>query len=169
MFAATGSATAARPSRRRRRARARPMADAGVPARARAAPAGEWLVAVARQRELSLVAIMFVLGGLVTLAAPQFLTVSNFSQVAVARRRSSPSPPSAQAIVVITRNVDLSVEAIIGLVAYCVAAILELQAARRRPAAIVVGLGLGLVLGHDQRRRRRPSSGSRRSSPRSAR
>ena len=44
---------------------------------------GQWLSTVARQRELSLVAIMFVLGGLVSVTAPQFLTLPNLRQVAV--------------------------------------------------------------------------------------
>jgi rhamnose transport system permease protein len=51
-----------------------------------------------------------------------------------------------EALVVITRNVDLSVEAMMGLVAYCVASILE-QHILDAPGAIVVGLGLGFVLG----------------------
>ena len=123
------------------------MADAGAgvveapPVQAR----GRWLSAVARQRELSLVAIMVVLGGLVTLTAPQFLTVDNISQVAVLASVIAVAA-IGEALVVITRNVDLSVEATIGLVAYCVASLLE-RHALDTPGAIAFGLGLGLVLG----------------------
>ena len=123
------------------------MADAGagvveaLPVQAR----GRWLSAVARQRELSLVAIMVVLGGLVTLTAPQFLTVDNISQVAVLASVIAVAA-IGEALVVITRNVDLSVEATIGLVAYCVASLLE-RHALDTPGAIAFGLGLGLVLG----------------------
>lgn len=122
------------------------MADAGValapvPDQAR----GRWLVAIARQRELSLVAIMVVLGGLVTLTAPQFLTVSNLSQVAVLAAVIAVAAVG-EALVVITRNVDLSVEATMGLVAYCVASLLE-RHALDTTGALVFGLGLGLVLG----------------------
>jgi rhamnose transport system permease protein len=122
------------------------MADAGlavnpVPAGSR----GTWLVAIARQRELSLVAIMVVLGGLVTLTAPQFLTVSNISQVAVLASVIAVAA-IGESLVVITRNVDLSVEATIGLVAYSVASLLE-RHALDTPGAIIFGLGLGLVLG----------------------
>jgi rhamnose transport system permease protein len=122
------------------------MADAGVavnpvPAGSR----GTWLVAIARQRELSLVAIMVILGGLVTLTAPQFLTVSNISQVAVLASVIAVAA-IGESLVVITRNVDLSVEATIGLVAYSVASLLE-RHALDTPGAIVFGLGLGLVLG----------------------
>lgn len=112
------------------------------------APTGsrtQWLSVVARQRELSLVAIMLVLGGLVTITAPQFLTVSNLSQVAVLASVIAVAA-IGEALVVITRNVDLSVEATMGLVAYCVARVLELHALDA-PAAIAMGLGLGLVLG----------------------
>jgi rhamnose transport system permease protein len=111
----------------------------------RARVRGQWLSAVARQRELSLVAIMLVLGGLVSLAAPQFLTLANLTQVAVLASIIAVAAVG-EAIVIITRNVDLSVEATMGLVAYSVARILELHALDG-PAAIALGLGIGLALG----------------------
>lgn len=107
--------------------------------------ANPWLSTLARQRELSLVAIMFALGGLVTLTAPQFLTGANLSQVAALAAVIAVAAVG-EAIVVITRNIDLSVEATIGLVAYSVARVLELEALNPA-AAIAMGLGLGLVLG----------------------
>jgi rhamnose transport system permease protein len=110
-----------------------------------ARPRGQWLSTIARQRELSLVAIMFVLGGLVSISAPQFLTGANLSQVAVLASVIAVAAVG-EALVVITRNVDLSVEATIGLVAYCVARSLELQVLGP-PGAIVLGLGIGLLLG----------------------
>ena len=112
------------------------------------APAGSragLLSTIARQRELSLLAIMFVLGGLVSIAAPQFLTADNISQVMVLASIIAIAAVG-EALVIITRNVDLSVEAMIGLVAYCVAVVLE-QHTLDAPAAIVFGIGLGLVLG----------------------
>jgi rhamnose transport system permease protein len=111
----------------------------------RARGRGTWLSAVARQRELSLLAIMFVLGGMVSIAAPQFLTSSNLSQVAV---QASIIAVAAigEALVILTRNVDLSVEATIGLVAYAVARLLELHAVNAAEA-IAIGIGIGLVLG----------------------
>jgi rhamnose transport system permease protein len=104
-----------------------------------------WLTLVARQRELSLVAIMVVLGALVALAAPQFLTITNFSNVAVLASIFAVAAVG-EAVVIITRNVDLSVEAMMGLVAYCVARSLELHMFDG-PAAIAFGLGIGLALG----------------------
>ena len=112
------------------------------------APAGSragLLSTIARQRELSLLAIMFVLGGLVSIAAPQFLTADNISQVMVLASIIAIAAVG-EALVIITRNVDLSVEAMIGLVAYCVAVVLEGHTLDA-PAAIVFGIGLGLVLG----------------------
>ena len=123
------------------------MAESGAAATIGVVPTtrGRWLTAIARQRELSLVGIMVVLGGLVTLVAPQFLTISNISQVAVLASVIAVAAVG-EALVVITRNVDLSVEATIGLVAYSVARMLELHALDAT-AAIAMGLGLGLVLG----------------------
>ncbi len=106
---------------------------------------GNWLTVLARQRELSLVAIMFVLGGLVSLNAPQFLTVGNISQVASLAMIVAVAAVG-QAFVIITRNVDLSVEATIGLVAFVVARSLELRLFDP-PVAILAGLALGLGLG----------------------
>jgi rhamnose transport system permease protein len=106
---------------------------------------GSALFVLARQRELSLVVIIVVLGGLVSLSAPQFLTISNLSQVAVLASITAVAAVG-EALVVITRNVDLSVEATIGLVAYCLARTLELHALDV-PAAIAVSIALGLVLG----------------------
>jgi rhamnose transport system permease protein len=122
------------------------MTDLGGAATMAPAPArGQWLSIVARQRELSLVAIMIVLGALVSIAAPQFLTVDNISQVAVLASIVAVAAVG-EALVVITRNVDLSVEAMMGLVAYCVAVSLE-NHTFDAASAIVFGIGIGLVLG----------------------
>ena len=121
------------------------MAEAPRPSARSGADRGSWLSTIARQRELSLLAIMFVLGGLVSLAAPQFLTVANLTNVAIPASIIAVAA-IGQAVVIITRNVDLSVEAIIGLVAYAVARSMELQALDAT-GAIVFGILLGLVLG----------------------
>jgi rhamnose transport system permease protein len=104
-----------------------------------------WLMAIGRQRELTLVAIMFVAGAGVSMIAPQFLSVSNFSQVAVLASITAVAA-IGEAIVIITRGIDLSVEAMIGLVAYAVARSLELHALDP-VGAVAMGLAIGLVLG----------------------
>jgi rhamnose transport system permease protein len=106
---------------------------------------GNWLLAIGRQRELTLVAIMFVLGGLVAAMAPQFLSIENFSQVAVLASITAIAA-IGEALVVITRGIDLSVEATIGLAAYAVARSLELGTVDP-VGALVLGLAIGLGLG----------------------
>ena len=144
------------------------MADALTPDGRRATGRRPWLGVIARQRELSLVAIMLVLGALVSLAAPQFLTVDNLSQVAVLASIIAVAA-IGEALVVITRNIDLSVEATIGLVAYCVAGHPRAPRPRRARRRSSSGIGLGLVLGMINGVDRHASSGCRRSSRRSAR
>lgn len=122
------------------------MTDPGGVATMAAGPSRRALLTtIGRQRELTLVGIMFVMGAGVSAIAPQFLSVSNFSQVAVLASIVAVAAVG-EAIVVITRGIDLSVEAIIGLVAYSVARTLELQALDP-VGAIALGLGIGLLLG----------------------
>jgi ribose/xylose/arabinose/galactoside ABC-type transport system permease subunit len=109
------------------------------------APKGSLIGTIARQRELSLVVVMLVMGALVSLAAPQFLTGPNLNQVAVLASITAIAAVG-QALVVITRNIDLSVEAMMGMSAYIVAITLESHLLSAT-AAMLVGAGIGLVLG----------------------
>jgi len=106
---------------------------------------GRMVTTVARQREASLVAVMLILGVFVAVQAPQFLSVSNLVPVTVLASIIA-IVAVGEALVIITRNVDLSVEAIMGLVAFSVAEILS-RKALDAPAAMAFGVGLGLVLG----------------------
>jgi rhamnose transport system permease protein len=106
---------------------------------------GQIVTTVARQREASLLVVMAVLGAFVAIQAPQFLSTSNLVPVTVLASIIA-IVAVGEALVVITRNVDLSVEAIMGLVAFSVAEILA-NKALDAPAAMVFGVGLGLVLG----------------------
>lgn len=100
---------------------------------------------VARQRELSLVLVMVALGAFVTTQAPQFLSAGNLTQVTVVAAIVAIAAVG-QALVVLTRNVDLSVEAMMGLVAFSVAELLAQRLLDVR-VAIAMGIGLGLALG----------------------
>ena len=100
---------------------------------------------LARQREWSLLGLMLVLSLAVWLKAPQFLSPANLSQVAILAAIIAVAAVG-EALVVLTRNVDLSVDATIGLVAYAVADLLKLHTLDVT-AAIVFGIGLGLLLG----------------------
>jgi len=106
---------------------------------------GQRLGAIARQRELGLLVILVVLGAAVTLRAPQFLTIANLSQVSVLASVTAVAA-LGEALVILTRNVDLSVEATMGLVAFAVADILASHTVGA-PVAILLGVLLGLVLG----------------------
>jgi rhamnose transport system permease protein len=110
-----------------------------------AGPFGRPLRFIARQRELSLVIVMVALGAFVAIQAPQFLSRSNLVQVSVLASIIGIAAVG-QAIVVLTRNVDLSVEAVIGLVAFAVADLLA-GGTLPVPAALGAGVVLGLVLG----------------------
>lgn len=83
------------------------MAELGrvAPASAAAGPR-QWLSVIGRQRELTLVAIMIVLGAGVSLMAPQFLSADNFSKVAVLAAVTAVAAVG-EALVVITRGIDL--------------------------------------------------------------
>jgi rhamnose transport system permease protein len=100
---------------------------------------------VGRQRELTLVLIMLLLGAAVTGFKPNFLTSANLNQV-TAFAAIIAIAAVGEGLVVITKNVDLSVESTIGLVAFVVADILS-QQQLSVPAAWAIGLALGLVLG----------------------
>jgi rhamnose transport system permease protein len=92
---------------------------------------------------------MLVTGALVAVAAPQFLTTDNLSNVAVLASITAIAA-IGQALVVITRNIDLSVESVMGLVAYGVAITLEthtLDASGALVMGVLLGLGLGMVNG----------------------
>jgi len=123
------------------------MLDVAVPAASVRLPNPlvRLLRVVARQRELSLVLVMVALGAFVMIQAPQFLSAGNLTQVTVVAAIVAIAAVG-QALVVLTRNVDLSVEAMMGLVAFSVAELLA-QRLLEVPVAIAVGVGLGLALG----------------------
>jgi rhamnose transport system permease protein len=121
------------------------MSELAAPPIAAPGPVMRVLTVVARQRELSLVVVMLVMGAFVAVQAPQFLSVSNLTQVTVLASIIGIAAVG-ESLVILTRNVDLSVESVIGLVAFVVADILANEVLPV-PAAMAFGIGLGLVLG----------------------
>ena len=85
------------------------------------------------------------LGVLVAIQAPQFLSASNLTSVLVLSAIIAIAAVG-EALVIITRNVDLSVEAMMGLVAFSVADLLKFHVVGV-PEAMICGLLLGLALG----------------------
>jgi rhamnose transport system permease protein len=108
-------------------------------------PLSRLLGAAARQRELSLVLILIAMIGLVALQASQVLSSDNLTDVSILAAVIAVAA-IGEALVVITRNVDLSVEATMGLVAFAVAGVLS-NGLLPVPLAMLFGVGLGLVLG----------------------
>ena len=106
---------------------------------------GRLLGGAARQRELSLVVILVLMVAVVATQASQVLSQSNLTDVLVLASIIAVAAVG-EAVVVITRNVDLSVEATMGLVAFAVAGILA-NGVQPIPLAMAFGVGLGLVLG----------------------
>jgi rhamnose transport system permease protein len=120
-------------------------ADTAVAAPRQRAVSARALMAIARQRELSLVLLMLALSLFVVIQAPQFLSLGNLTTLTVLASIIAVAAVG-EALVVITRNVDLSVESTIGLTALVVAEVLSREL-MPIPAAWIVGLGLGLLLG----------------------
>ena len=122
------------------------MAESVVAGRpARLGAFGQVAAVLGRRRELSLVVIMVALGVLVLVRAPQFLSVSNLTQVTILAAIIAVAVVG-EALVVLTRSVDLSVDAMMGLVAFSVADMLRTQTLPL-PAAMAYGIGLGCVMG----------------------
>jgi rhamnose transport system permease protein len=102
-------------------------------------------IALARYREVSLLIVMLVLGAIVAIQAPQFLSASNLAQVSTLASIIAIAAVG-QALVIFTRNIDLSIESTIGLVAFVVADMLA-NRVLDVPLAMAAGVGLGLLLG----------------------
>ncbi|HEX5148758.1 MAG TPA: ABC transporter permease [Candidatus Limnocylindrales bacterium] len=121
------------------------MSAVTLPAEAKPSAGSRIAGLIGRQRELSLVVVMLALGAFVAIQAPQFVSGSNLTQVTVVASIIAIAAVG-QAVVVITKNVDLSVEAMMGLVAFTVADLLKFQVLPT-PLAMASGVLLGLLLG----------------------
>jgi rhamnose transport system permease protein len=124
------------------------VADVGVQPRA-SRSVGRVLGAAGRSREATLLALIALLGIVVTLQAPQFLSASNLGQVTTFAAIIAVASVG-EAVVVITRNIDLSVESTIGLIAFVVADVLQrhwLGVPEAWLFGLVLAVGLGMVNG----------------------
>ena len=107
--------------------------------------AGVLIGGFARSRELTLAAVMIVLSALVATQTPNFLSLDNLGPVLTLAAIIAIAAVG-ESLVILTKNIDLSVESTIGIVAFVVGDILK-QQALPIPAAWAFGIGLGLVLG----------------------
>jgi rhamnose transport system permease protein len=108
-------------------------------------PAGVLIGGLARSRELTLAGVVVVLSAFVALLTPNFLTLENLQPVTTIAAIIAIAAVG-EALVILTKNIDLSVESTIGIVAFAVGLILK-QQALPVPLAWVAGIGLGLALG----------------------
>jgi ribose transport system ATP-binding protein/rhamnose transport system ATP-binding protein len=134
-----------------------PHADAGPPpdaAVATAPPEGSprpsWLRGLAARRELGLVLAMAVVVLPVAVVNPRMLSGSNLTALSLDAALLT-IVAVAQMLVLVTRNIDLSVASVIGLTAYASADLMhlhpELGVAAGIGIAAALGLGCGLVNG----------------------
>src|SRR5690348_5787482 len=113
---------------------------------AAARPRGRLVQAVVRFREVGIIAFILVLAALVSLRSPAFLTVSNFQDILL-NISILAIVALAQMMVIITRGIDLSVGSTIGLTAMMVSFTVVSFPVVSGPAALLLGMALGAVLG----------------------
>ncbi len=104
------------------------------------------LRAIARFREAGISIFILILGTLVALRAPAFLTMTNFKDILLNISILS-IVALAQAMVIITHGIDLSVSSMIGLAAMMVAFVMKQSPEFPVIAATLLGMALGAALG----------------------
>jgi rhamnose transport system permease protein len=109
-------------------------------------PRPHHLRAIARFREAGISVFILILGVLVALRAPAFLTLENFRDILLNISILS-IVALAQAMVIITHGIDLSVSSMIGLVAMMVAFVMKQAPGFPVIAVVLLGMALGAALG----------------------
>jgi rhamnose transport system permease protein len=99
-----------------------------------------------RFREAGISVFILILVIAVTLRSPSFLSVDNFEDILL-NISILTIVALAQAMVIITRGIDLSVSSIIGLVAMMVAFVVKQNPEMPVLFAVLLGMALGAVLG----------------------
>jgi rhamnose transport system permease protein len=103
------------------------------------------LTLVARLREVGIVIVLLAVVAIVSVQAPVFLSVANFEQILLNVSLIA-IVAVGQTTVVLTRNVDLSVGSVVGLVAFTTGDLLK-EHTIGVAGAIVIGCLLGIGLG----------------------
>ncbi len=112
----------------------------------RVTPRIQGLWALVRFREAGIIVFILILGFIVALRAPAFLTLENFKDILL-NISILAIVALAQAMVIITHGIDLSVSSMIGLVAMMVAFTVAQAPALPPVVAVALGIALGAVLG----------------------
>lgn len=110
------------------------------------APRSNLLWTFVRFREAGISVFILILAVIVALRAPAFLTVENARDILLNISILS-IVALAQAMVIITHGIDLSVGSMIGLVAMMVAFVMKQSPGFPVVGALVLGMALGAVLG----------------------
>jgi rhamnose transport system permease protein len=106
---------------------------------------GTLIGGLARSRELTLAGVIIVLSAIVAVFAPNFLPTGNLGPVTTLAAIIAIAAVG-ETLVILTKNIDLSVESTIGVVAFSVGLLLKENAIPVQ-AAWVCGVGIGLALG----------------------
>ena len=107
---------------------------------------GRLVRVVSRVRELGLLIVLLLIVAIVSVQVPRFLTVSNIEQILLSVAILA-IVAVGETLVVLTRNVDLSVGSIVGFTAFVAANLFKQQPGTNLLVAILLGCALGLVLG----------------------
>lgn len=97
-------------------------------------------------RELGLVLVMVVLAALFATQIPDYLSGRTFVRISTSVAIIA-TVAVGQTLVVLTRNIDLSVGSVVGLVAYFVGTLLAADNSIPPPVAVGIAIGLGAALG----------------------
>ncbi|GHO97635.1 sugar ABC transporter permease [Reticulibacter mediterranei] len=101
---------------------------------------------VSRIRELGLFIVLILIVAIVSIQVPRFLSPSNIEQILLSIAILA-IVAVGETLVVLTRNVDLSVGSMVGLTAFFVANLFKQQPGTNLVLAILLGCAVGLVLG----------------------
>ena len=101
---------------------------------------------VSRARELGLLIVLLLIILIVGIQAPRFLSIDNFEQILISVAILA-IVAVGETLVVLTRNVDLSVGSMVGLTAFVTAYFFKQLPDVNLLLGILLGCALGLVLG----------------------
>ena len=101
---------------------------------------------VSRVRELGLLIVLFFIVLIVGIQAPRFLSIDNFEQILLSVAILA-IVAVGETLVVLTRNVDLSVGSMVGITAFVTAYFFKQLPHSNLLLGILLGCALGLVLG----------------------
>src|SRR6202165_5530497 len=101
---------------------------------------------VSRVRELGLLIVLLLIVLTVGVQAPRFLSIDNFEQILLSVAILA-IVAVGETLVVLTRNVDLSVGSVVGLTAFVTAYFFKVLPNSNLLLGILLGCGLGLGLG----------------------